>query len=257
MSWDASPTWSGYIFQGEVALCKAIETINAAVNILDEYCLKIEEEEDFSLHEADTQIFQVKAYTAHNYTKYKKAWKDMMERYPNNSSNNYLILHKGNIEYDKFGEIVQKDKLISNIIAGTYMLDNICNKLDEQIRILLSANQIDFIDDDITAKRNYCCAKIYNSIKVRHQTKQVESISLNVLKRWILEEASLTINEEIAWYEVIKIFFNNLRIGIEYYDINMPDQKIIVENLNKAIFLLEELSISEIRKLLSEYWKIQ
>lgn len=75
MSRDASPIWSGYIFQGEVALCKAIEAINNIVDIQDEYCLKIEQEEDFSLHEIDKQIFQVKAYTGHNYTKYKKLGK--------------------------------------------------------------------------------------------------------------------------------------------------------------------------------------
>jgi len=253
MSWDASPTWSGYIFQGEVALCKAIEAINRIVDLPDEYCLKIEQEEDFSLHEINKQIFQVKAYTGHNYTKYKEAWEGMMRRYSDNCERNYLILHKGDVEHAKFGEIIENDRLTSNIIAGVYTLTNICTKLDEEIGNLLTANHIDFVNEDILAKRNYCCTKIYNLIKKRHQDKRQESISLNTIKKWIIDDAPLAINEEIAWYEAIKIFFDNILVGIEHYDITNPDDKILINKLNKTINELEKLSIGETIKLLKEH----
>ncbi|MBB4035128.1 hypothetical protein GGR21_001017 [Dysgonomonas hofstadii] len=253
MSWDASPTWSGYIFQGEVALCKAIEVINCVENLPDDYCLKIEEEEDFSLHEIDKQIFQVKAYTKHNYTKYKEAWGDMMRRYPANCERNYLILHKEDVDCDSFGEIIEKDKLTSNVISGIYTLNNVCTKLDDEIKKLLIANHINLVDADIALKRNFCCEKIYQSIKKRHQNKTPESICLNSIKKWILEDSSLALTEEIVWYEATKIFFDNIRVGIEHYDISDPNDKIKIEKLNLAINELEKLSIQETNKLLDEH----
>lgn len=253
MSWDASPTWSGYIFQGEVALCKAIEVINRIENLPDDFCLKIEEEEDFSLHEIDKQIFQVKAYTKHNYTKYIEAWGDMMRRYPDNSEHNYLILNKDDIEYNKFGEIIEKNKLTTNIISGIYTLNNICTKLDQQIKILLSTNHINSVDTDVVLKRNFCCEKIYTSIKKRHQNKTPEAICLNTLKKWILDDSSQSISEEIVWYEAIKMFFDNIRVGIENYDISDPNDKIKIDKLNLSINELEKLSIQETIKLLDEH----
>lgn len=50
MSADATPSWSGYIFQGEVALSKAIETIRSfGDTIPDDSCLRLEQDEDFSI----------------------------------------------------------------------------------------------------------------------------------------------------------------------------------------------------------------
>jgi hypothetical protein len=43
MSRDVATIWSGFIFQGEVALCKAMELINILGNdIPDTYYLRIE-----------------------------------------------------------------------------------------------------------------------------------------------------------------------------------------------------------------------
>ena len=50
---DATPSWSGFIFQGEVALCKAIEEINKLENINDNSCVRLEEDEEYSAEETD------------------------------------------------------------------------------------------------------------------------------------------------------------------------------------------------------------
>lgn len=140
---DATPSWSGYIFQGEVALCMAIETINElGEDLEDDYCLKLEENEDFSLTTDKLKIFQVKAYTAHRYDKYREAWDSMMNRFPNNSENNYLYLQKANANLQNFEGVQNHDRVISNVISGEYSLENINIKIDDAIRVFLMVKKL-------------------------------------------------------------------------------------------------------------------
>ena len=68
---DAIPSWSGYNYQGKIALLCALEKINSVVNV-DGYSLELEKEEDFIIRrgEAAQEIYQVKAtlsQTSHTY----------------------------------------------------------------------------------------------------------------------------------------------------------------------------------------------
>lgn len=213
----ATPSWSGYIFQGEVALCKALEEINKLLgnDIPDVYCLKLEEDEDFSITTNIWEAFQVKAYGTHNYTKYTKAWDDMMTRFPDNAERNFLYLHKSDIELNKFNVTLEQARLATNVLSGVYTLENIITKIDDAIKVLCPALN----NSDVELKRNYCCNKIFSAVKERHRTKNVKSFSLNEIKGWVLN-SDLAFNEEIAWFSLIKKFFEIIRNYIEQYDEN-------------------------------------
>jgi hypothetical protein len=244
MSTDATPSWSGYIFQGEVALCKALEKIYDLKDedIPDAYCLKLEEDEDFSLTTNIWETFQVKAYTAHNYTKYKKAWEDMTKRFPANAERNYLYLHKENVEVDKFNVTLERARLSTNIISGVYTLDNIIGKIDQVIKKIFP----NFEDSDINLKRNHCLIEIHMAIKDRHRNRITKSFSLNEIKLWILN-ADEAFNDEIGWIEIIKIFFKTIREYINRLDENTElELKSKLENYLDQIDKLDSESLKKI-----------
>lgn len=250
MSTDATPSWSGYIFQGEVALCKAIETIVTLGEVIpDNYCLKLEEDEDFSLTTNNFQTFQVKAYTKHNYTKYKKAWNDMMGRsVADNIDNNFLYLQKNDIDISKFDGVNNSDKLHTNVIAGLYTLENITTLLNDKIKELFP----DLNDDDVIIKRNFCSNNISEKIKKRHRTGEVESISLNTIKKWI-EDSPIAFTEDICWYEITKIFLNSMLDGIDDYDLSNKEELEIYNKIQRSLFEFENLNNLEIINLLKSY----
>lgn len=250
MSKDATPIWSGYIFQGEVALCKAIESIITLVeNIPDNYCLKLEEEEDFSLTTNIVQIFQVKAYTTHHYPNYKKAWNDMMKKYASENVNNiFLYLQKNDVDISKFDGVIYSDKLNTNVIAGVYTLENIITLLNNKIKELFP----NLNDDDVIIKRNFCSYKIAEKIKKRHRTKEVEPISLNTIKEW-LENSPIAFSEEICWYEITKIFLNSISSEMDDYKLIEDEDLEFYKKVQKSLSEFENLSSADMINLLKLY----
>ncbi|MDV3609072.1 hypothetical protein CMU54_03560 [Elizabethkingia anophelis] len=249
MGTDATASWSGYIFQGEVALCKAIETIiSIGETIPHNYCLKLEEDEDFSITTDSFQTFQVKAYTKHHYSKYKKAWNDMMGRFPDNIDNNFLYLQKNDVEISKFDGVNQSEKLNTNVIAGFYTLENITELLNNKIKELFP----DLNDDDITIKRNFCSNNICEKIKKRHRTREVESISLNTIKKWI-ETSPIAFTEDICWYEITKIFLNSISDGIDDYDLDNEEELEFYNKIQQSLFEFENLNTPDMINLLKSY----
>jgi hypothetical protein len=302
MSTDATPSWSGYIFQGEVALCKAIEKINElGDNIQDSYCLKLEEDEDFSLLINNVlEVFQVKAYLtndANRISKYKGVIEELISKYyyvknttidphdgrrriheyTNNVRQNpiksFLVTDKEIIDYDPLLEdFDNKFRTINlsffELIHGLYNLNNITQKIDNAIlNILPNLNS-----NDLELKRNYCINKILSAIKERHRTGNIKSFSLIEIKEWILN-SDLAFNEEIAWFSIIKKFFEILRRHIESYDeatenhlkekltryyeeldnLQFEDIKILIKNrINSHKLLSKALTIEDITSYLAQ-----
>lgn len=247
MSTDATPSWSGYIFQGEVALCKALEEINKLTgnNIPNAYCLKLEEDEDFSITTDIWETFQVKAYVTHNYAKYAKAWDDMMTRFPENAERNFLYLHKSDIEINKFKVTKEEPRLTKNVLCGVYTLDNITTKIDDAIKKLLP----ELHNSDVELKRNYCCNKIFSAIKERHRTKNIKSFSLTEIKGWILN-SDLAFNEEVAWFSITKKFFETIRNYIEDYDENQQIELDLKQKLMRYFDEIDKLSLDDVKVLI-------
>jgi hypothetical protein len=77
MAFDASPSWSGFNYQGKVALYYALRLINAAPvdSDLSNYSLMLESTEDFEIRrDGDPVSFhQVKAYNSSTYSDYSDA----------------------------------------------------------------------------------------------------------------------------------------------------------------------------------------
>ena len=77
---DATPSWSGYIYQGKIAIFHALRVLREkfshdAESSFDDFCLEIEWEQDFSIKNGSLydSIHQVKAYSDSRYTKLKEA----------------------------------------------------------------------------------------------------------------------------------------------------------------------------------------
>lgn len=77
MAFDASPSWSGFNYQGKVALYYALKLINAEPVDADmsNYSLMLESTEDFEIrhNEIPISFHQVKAYNSSSYSEYSDA----------------------------------------------------------------------------------------------------------------------------------------------------------------------------------------
>lgn len=77
MAFDASPSWSGFNYQGKIALYYAVKMINEkpAGADLSNYSLMLESTEDFEIQCVGTpiSIHQVKAYNTSSYSEYSDA----------------------------------------------------------------------------------------------------------------------------------------------------------------------------------------
>lgn len=77
MAFDASPSWSGFNYQGKVALYYALKQINMKPVGVDfsNYSLMLERNEDFEILRDDNPVsfHQVKAYSSGSYSKYSNA----------------------------------------------------------------------------------------------------------------------------------------------------------------------------------------
>ncbi len=258
---DASSIWSGYIFKGNVAICRALEKINelqeAGEDICDTYQLKIEQEEDFSIITNLTQIFQVKAYTSHNYYNYAEAWKSLMSRYSDNANNNYLIIQKKNFFHKSVDfsqdDIPNKELLKSNIIDGVYTLENIRELTCSQISKIMGAAGMDANPENIELKHSYCCMQINDLIKRRHQTKKIEQILLKDILEWV-KSSTIVTTEELAWYQAEKRLMDvltDIALSLDCDEAN-EIEKIELSKVNKAISAIEALSKEEVKCLLKD-----
>jgi len=280
MSTDATPSWSGYIFQGEVAVCKAIETINAlAENVLtDDYCLKLEADEDFSLTINNVlSVFQVKAYLtndANRISKYRSVIEELINKYyysidtfsdpsdgrkkittysiekRDNPIKCNLITDKSIVDYDTsltdfYSRFSSIDLNYFELQHGIYTLENITNKIDDAIKELCPRLN----DFDVELKRNYCCNKIFSAIKERHRTKNIKSFSLVEIKGWILN-SDLAFNEEIAWFSITKKFFETIRKNINEYDEKQQVELDLKRKLIRYYDEIDKLSSDDIKILI-------
>ncbi|WP_353123103.1 hypothetical protein [Dysgonomonas capnocytophagoides] len=282
MNRDATPSWSGYIFQGEVALCKTLETINEleVEDIPDHYCLKLEEDEDFSLTTNDFEVFQVKAHLSSGSNKlnaYKDVVEELIDRYYYTISEtpdpqdgrkiikSYSLKPRDNpikatlITSELIDDIDETfptfhrrysniDKSYFKIINGQYKIDNITIKLNNAIGVLFP----DLQDSDIDVKRCYCCSEISKRVYDRHRTKRLESIPFNTIKNW-LENSPNAFTEEICWYEITKIFFQSLYEDFAFYDLNIQEELDVYNKIQQALNELSNLDTIRLTSLLDFY----
>lgn len=282
MSTDATPSWSGYIFQGEVALCKAIETIiSLGDTIPDDFCLRLEQDEDFSIKTDTLEVFQVKAYLtqdADKLSKYKSVIKELINKYhysvtllkdPTDGRKRQSIFSV-NKRIKPINCSLITDKIISDyevdlssfdaryktidfskfsVIQGVYTVENITSKIDIGIANLLPTPAQHH--SDVVLKRNYCLYNIVNLIKLRHRTKVTQSIPLTEIKNWI-HSSDLAYNEDIFWFSAVQIFLQKLCESIPYYDLSDPSDIALCKKITECYESIDCLDFDNIKKLVKE-----
>ncbi|PWN58010.1 hypothetical protein [Chryseobacterium viscerum] len=282
MSTDATPSWSGYIFQGEVALCKAIEIINTCgVDIPEHFCLRLEQDEDFSFKTNVLEVFQVKAYLskdADKLSKYRDVIAELIDKYhysktvkkdPTDGRRKIelyslnrrtrpihcsLITDKVIIDYEqdhssfnKRYQAIEFDKFA--VIHGVYKLENISDKIDTEIKKIFPADTVS--SGDIELKRNFCLNNIVNLIKERHRTKQVKSVPLREIKKWI-EKSDIALNSDLFWLTIVKAFLKILSEPIPIYDLADPNEAQWHAKLQQCCENLDHLGFDGVKKLIKE-----
>lgn len=103
-NWDATNSWSGYNYQGKIALFVVLKKINELIVMeqmteIEKYSVELEWLEDFSIlykNNNDIQyktIHQVKAKDKHNISDYEDALTKLYYKIINNNSIEYAYLH--------------------------------------------------------------------------------------------------------------------------------------------------------------------
>lgn len=112
-NWDATNSWSGYNYQGRIALFVVLKKINELISIgkmdeIEKYSLELEWLEDFSiLYKSDDgvqykTIHQVKAKDKHNIADYEDALVKLYYKIANYKTIEYAYLHVcKSINYNK------------------------------------------------------------------------------------------------------------------------------------------------------------
>ena len=138
-NWDATNSWSGYNYQGKIALFVVLKKINELISIgkvdeIEKYSIELEWLEDFSILYKDNDgvqyktIHQVKAKDKHNITDYEDALVKLYYKIVNHKTIEYAYLHVcKSINYDenewndKVKELILKCshiKALQNIIIS-------------------------------------------------------------------------------------------------------------------------------------------
>jgi hypothetical protein len=277
MNTDATPSWSGYIFQGEVALCRAIETMNSLPDpIPDGYCLKLEEDEDFSLQTTEIEVFQVKAYLskdADKISKYKEVIEELIDKYyyhkrvekdPNDGrKRNHIYFDrvrkkpvKCNLITDSVITDFQPD--LSNFdnkyskatnfecLQGEYTIANIHLKLMDAVTQHYAESGI--AEEDAAIKTAQCCYNITRIVKERHASKKKTKIFFKDIKQWM--DSALAFSEDLCWFEISKLFLKFLSEDLVLYDLNDAGQLAEFTKLQAAVDELEKLPYNDLISLI-------
>ena len=220
---DASPTWSGFSYQGKVGLYVVLKKLNTynRQNIQDEFQnwkLEFEWLEDFSIKDDETymSIHQVKAYNNRAFSKYKKAIYQLVTNsfmYYTPQINHYLHV----ITDVSFSNSCLYEYTINGTYKKHCSLNEIDDLIKEQIGIFISRYNTD--DNNMEAIYTHftkLLAIIDNHVRQRHQNihtqlvgaRQIECINFSEIIDSLISD-SLQLNQERMIYEK-KIYFMSI-----------------------------------------------
>ena len=91
---DAIPSWSGFNYQGKIAILCALQQINQKANFKD-YSIELEKQEDFTILKGEKAIalYQVKALLSKKKHRYYT-----LAAPPEESAAQKLLRHRKNVE---------------------------------------------------------------------------------------------------------------------------------------------------------------
>lgn len=184
---DASPTWSGFSYQGKVGLYVVLKKLNSyngenIQNVFENWKLEFEWLEDFSIKDGNTyiSIHQVKAYNNRSYSKYKIAINQLalnayLQDYTQVTSQIKHYLHV--IRDVNFNKECLYEYTIRGMNQKYCSLNEIDNIIQEQIGIFVERHNIpDNNDEAIVIHFNKLLAIIDDHVKRRHHIIQTQPI---------------------------------------------------------------------------------
>lgn len=254
---DATASWSGYIFQGEVAILYSLKKINelkASNNYSPFHLLKLEEDEDFSIEADEKIVYQVKARSKEIFSDYSGTIKNLINKYLYtslpfkrkivNAPKVRLVTRKTIRQYTS-----KRDTLFTaeNFSLTTDEYDTLMNivNLENINPAIIHELNIYFNDPTINTSLicDYLCKKISDYVKERHRTKVIQSILFSQIESWILNPPK-SITEEIFWHYIKKQF---IEILIE----EAEDRESI--DCSKQITQVVSMSVEEIKSLFTNH----
>lgn len=156
----AAATWSGFIYQGKVALYHVLHLLNTEANALN-YSLQLDSLEDFAIVDADINpitLHQVKAMKSSLYSSYEEAFNKLEKRlrdYPCNGA--YFHISTQNEKTSAQIKAIHPTINIYNYGANSFcQLKDINNLCEEQIALYLNNNQLAHHnnEENVSALRN-------------------------------------------------------------------------------------------------------
>jgi len=156
----AAATWSGFIYQGKVALYHVLQLLNTDQDALN-YSLQLDSLEDFAIVDADINpitLHQVKAMKSHLYSAYKDAFDKLEQRlitFPCNGA--YFHVSTQNEKTDAQIKAIHPTINIYNYGGNSFcQLKDINRLCEEQIALYLNNNQLQHHNnvENVTTLRN-------------------------------------------------------------------------------------------------------
>lgn len=264
---DATPSWSGYIFQGEVAICVALEKIVGigVQNLEPRNALLIESDEDFSIRENDLEVYQVKAKANSSMSAYKETVEELIDRYtysinefkdPSDGRKtirtysiaqrtkpfkSYLVSWYDITDWDKNNFTSRYKNQIDvnfSLISGVYTVESIENRTKAEIEKVL--NQLGIVPNplDLDIIFSFLCSKVDSLIKESHSKKVRKEFTMQELVDDI-RNAPAAYNSDIGWHYVKKNFFHAMMDELNSYKgLTSAD---MIEKKNKIKRVIDEL----------------
>jgi hypothetical protein len=251
----AAATWSGFIYQGKVALYQVLHLLNTDANALN-FSLQLDSLEDFAIVDADINpitLHQVKAMKSNLYSAYKDAFDKLEQRlvtFPCNGA--YFHISTQNEK-----TIEEIKELHPTIDIYTYGVNPFCQLRDinrvceEQIALYLNNNQLQHHNNanNVTALRNslesIICTQIIN-IHANNHSNNGSTIregayysltSLQIFYDLLTSDPTTILNEDYF------LFLSKELINHYYLEFchEIEDERIITEEeKNKlAIYLMQ------------------
>ncbi|MFD2825640.1 hypothetical protein ACFSYG_04105 [Leeuwenhoekiella polynyae] len=276
---DATPSWSGFIFQGEVAICVALEKIMGigVDNLTSRNALLIESDEDFSIRENELEVYQVKAIANSSMSAFKNTVEELINRYTysikelkdpadgrktirsqrnevrNKPIKSYLVSWYNITDWDKesFDDRFSAHIDTSfSLISGVYTVENIEDKTKIEIEKVLNHIGVDFAYSDLDIIYAFLCGKVDSLIKDSHSKKVRKEIPFTEIINDI-KNAPKAYNVEIGWHYVKRNFFHAMMEELNSYkDLNSDDMLEKKGKIDRVILELGKLDDAQFKGLL-------
>ena len=234
---DASPTWSGFNYQGKVALYTALASINNTTVDTNNYTLELEWFEDFSIKDGKNyvSIHQVKAYNDVNLNKYSEALFNLFEKIAcGGAPKAYLHTWKNINLYNQSWHEAIKSNILQRIKFGDSILAELTN-------ILSHDNKVEEIIEKVKKPKKGGISDVFKIIKdgVRYyfesnSEKNNDDLDISIMKA-IIKDIISVYPSSMASYRAMIDNDDTILNRIEHYNYSNKDNFCEIDFISSLI----------------------